>query len=326
MNPTSSENDANAFRADAVLLAVTIVWGSAFVVMRHALDTAPPFFLLFCRFALGAALLAPFLRKRTKSAGLGRDGWILGSLLAVEMALQVSGQAGTTATNAGFLTGLGTVLTPFAAVARTRRLPTAGNGIGIALASAGFLLLTFPGRGATFQRGDLLVAASAVVFAVYMVELAERGGRHDALWLTAAQLSIVALGAGVLSLLARSPLFSGTVAGALESRPVDWRGAFPGSVLYLGFFCTFLAFLGATWAQGRMPAIHAAILLALEPVVTWILAAAILNERLGPRGWWGALLVMAGIAVSELLRRPRPVAAAANRSDGSARRGPADAR
>ena len=211
-----------------MLLVVTIVWGSSFVVVRHALDTAPPFYLLFCRFALGAALLAPLLWRRARPGALGRDGWILGGLLALEMSLQVSGQAGTTATKAGFLTGLAIVVTPFVAVARTRRMPTIGNGIGIALASVGFLLLTFPGRGASFQRGDLLVAASAVVFAVYTVELAERGSRHDALWLTDAQLSIVAL-AAALSLLVRSPLFSGTIVAALESRPVDWRGPFPGA-------------------------------------------------------------------------------------------------
>lgn len=306
MNSISSEKDANALRADVVLLVVTIVWGSSFVVVRHALDTAPPFFLLFCRFALGAAFLAPLLWRRARPVALGRDGWILGALLALEMSLQVSGQAGTTATNAGFLTGLACVVTPFVAVARTRRMPTIGNGIGIALASVGFLLLTFPGRGASFQRGDLLVAASAVVLAVYAVELAERGSRHDALWLTGAQLSIAALGAGALSLLVRSPLFSGTVAATLESRPVDWHGPFPGSVLYLGLFCTFLAFLGWTWAQGRMSAIHGAILLALEPVVAWLLAAWLLDERLGSRGAAGALLVLAGIAVSELrLRRLR---------------------
>ncbi|HEY7113443.1 MAG TPA: DMT family transporter [Thermoanaerobaculia bacterium] len=316
MAPNEEERPARGkLRADAVLLAVTVVWGSSFVVVRHALDTAPPFLLIFCRFALGAALLAPLLRKRMRSAGFWRDGWILGSLLALEMALQVSGQAGTTATNAGFLTGLAVVLTPFIAVFRTGRLPTLENGVGITLASVGFLLLTYPGRGASFQRGDLLLAASAVVFAAYMVELAERSSRHDALRLTAAQLSIVALGTGGLSLLARSPLFAGTVAGALESRPVDWHGAFPGSVLYLGFFCTFLAFLGATWAQGRMSAIHAAIILALEPVVASLLAAWFLGERPGRRRVAGAALVLAGIVVSELRLRSRRARGAAGATE-----------
>ena len=315
MNPISSEKETSGFRADAVMLAVTIVWGSSFVVIRNVLDTAPPLLVLFGRFAVGALLIAPLLRRRPRpDAATIRDGAILGLLLGVEMCIQVSGQARTTATNAGFLTGLGTVITPFAAVARTRRLPTAANGAGVALASVGFALLTFPRAGASFEMGGILVAASAFVFAAYTVELAERAGAHDAVWLTVLQLAIVALTAGFLSLLLRTPLLAGTVAGSLETRPVSGSGPFLWSVLYLGTFCTAAAFIGCTWAQGRMSAIHAAIILAFEPVVAAILAAVLLHERLPARGWLGAACVMAGIAVSEL--RPRRRAGGATRSDG----------
>ena len=313
MDPQSRETDSrSALRADAVLLAVTVVWGSCFVVMRRALDTAPPFLLLSCRFGLGAALIAPWIARRPRPAGMSRDALVLGSLLAVGMSLQVSGQAGTTATNAGFLTGLASVVTPFVAVARTRKLPTLANALGIALASAGFLLLTFPTSGASFQRGDLLVGASAVLFAFYGVELAERGGRHDAFWLTALQLATVALWAGLVSLVLRTPVLSGSAAGLLETRPIDGSPLFLRSVLYLGVFCTGFAFLGWTWAQGRMSAIHGAIILALEPVVAALLAAWILGERLGRRGVAGALFVMAGIVVSEV----RPKKARTKDSEG----------
>ena len=40
----------------AVLIGVTVVWGSSFVVVRHALDTAPPLALLFWRFLLASAI------------------------------------------------------------------------------------------------------------------------------------------------------------------------------------------------------------------------------------------------------------------------------
>jgi drug/metabolite transporter (DMT)-like permease len=71
------------------------------------------------------------------------------------------------------------------------------------------------------------------------------------------------------------------------------------SVAYLGTVCTVLAFLAWTWAQGRMSAVHGAILLALEPVFAALFAAWLLRERLGPRGLSGGLLVLAGIVVSE---------------------------
>jgi len=118
-------------------------------------------------------------------------------------------------------------------------------------------------------------------------------------------LLIVTAAAGVFSLALRSPILSGLHAAALESRPIPWAGSFPGSVIYLGSLCTLAAFLGWTWSQGRMSAIHGAIILALEPVVATLLAAWLLKERLGGRGIAGAVLVLVGIVVSEL-RLPGP--------------------
>ena len=107
-----------------------------------------------------------------------------------------------------------------------------------------------------------------------------------------------------LSLLLRLPALASLPAAALEARPIPWRGGFVWSVVYLGSVCTVLAFIGWTWSQGRMSAVHGAIFLALEPVFAALFAAWLLHERLGPRGFAGGALVLAGIAVSEIkLRR-----------------------
>jgi drug/metabolite transporter (DMT)-like permease len=291
-------------RADLVLGAVTVVWGSSFVVVRHALDDAPPMAFLFWRFFLAALLTGALAARSPKSRAALRDGLVLGFLFALGMSLQVVGQAETTASKAGFLTGLAVVLTPFVAFFSTRKLPSVENGLGIALACAGFFLLTFPAAGDPVNRGDLFVAAGGVVFAFYGVELAERAGAHDALWLTAIQVVVTAAVAGTLSLLLRLPALGSLPAAALEARPIAWRGSFPVTVAYLGIVCTVLALLGWTWAQGRMSAVHGAILLALEPVFAALFAAWLLDERLGPRGAAGGALVLAGIVVSEVrLRR-----------------------
>ncbi len=287
-------------RADLALGGVTLIWGSSFVVVRQALDGTPPLALLFWRFAVAAGIAAALAFRRPKSRRALRDGLILGSILAVGMSVQVVGQAETTASKAAFLTGLAVVLTPFVALFRTRRLPSIENALGIALAGGGFFLLTFPARGGAVDRGDLFVAACGVVFAFYGVELAERAGAHDAVFLTAIQLAVTAAVAGLLSLALRTPAFAGVHAAALEARPIPWRGGFPATVVYLGSVCTVLAFLGWTWAQGRMSAVHGAILLALEPVFAAIFAAWLLRERLGPRGLFGGVLILAGIVVSEM--------------------------
>src|SRR5712692_440409 len=299
----TSQTPRGGLRADATLAGVTVVWGSSFVVVRHALDDAPPLALLFWRFLVGAVLVAAIVARRPKPLRAVKDGLILGSILALGMSLQVVGQAETTASKAAFLTGLAVVLTPFVAVFRTRKLPSVENAVGIALASAGFFLLTFPAAGGPVGRGDLFVFACGVVFAFYGVELAQRAGAHDALWLTAIQLAVTAAVAGILSLALRLPALAAIPAAALEARPIAWQGSFPVSVAYLGSVCTVLAFLGWTWAQGRMSAVHGAIILALEPVFAALFAAWLLHERLGRRGAAGGALVLAGIVVSEIRRR-----------------------
>jgi drug/metabolite transporter (DMT)-like permease len=68
----------------------------------------------------------------------------------------------------------------------------------------------------------------------------------------------------------------------------------------MALVATVVTFLFQTWAQQRMPATHAAILFALEPVFTAIFAAIFLGERMSGGDWVGAILVLAGILVSEL--------------------------
>jgi drug/metabolite transporter (DMT)-like permease len=293
-------------RADAVLIAVTAVWGSSFVVVKNVLEVSPPLEFLFWRFVLAALLAGLLALGRRPGPRLWRDGLAVGTLLAAGMALQVLGQTETTASKAAFLTGLSVVLTPFAAYARTRRLPSPENGAGIALASAGFFVLTFPRSSESFQRGDLLMTACGFLFAFYIVELAERSPRHDPVLFTVVQLAAVAFAAFALMLFLRLPVFSGLHAAAVEARPIIWKGGvFLYSVAYLGTIGAVGTFLGQTWAQRHMSATHAAIIFSLEPVFAAVLAAWFLDEHLGPRGLAGGALVLAGIVVSEVHFRRR---------------------
>lgn len=295
-----TEPPSMRLRADAVLILVTVVWGTSFIVVNVVVEESPPLTFLFFRFLLAALLAGALAWRRPRTPGLLRDGLVIGGLLAAGMAMQVVGQVETTASKAAFLTGISVVLTPFAAYGRTRSLPSLENGLGITLAAIGFLLLTFPAEGGPVNRGDLLVFGCAVLFAFYIVEMALRTPRHDALPLTAIQLAVVAAAAGILG-------GFGRLAGwPLESRPVVWEGAFLRGVLYLGTIGTVGTFLSQTWAQRHMSATHAAIIFALEPVWAAVFAAWFLGERLGARGYWGGALVLAGIVVSELTFRREP--------------------
>jgi drug/metabolite transporter (DMT)-like permease len=286
-------------RADAVLILVTVAWGSSFIVVKNVVAESPPLAFLFFRFLLAATIAGLLAWRRPRTSGLLRDGLVIGGLLAAGMTLQVVGQVETSASKAAFLTGISVVLTPFAAYARTRSLPSLENGVGISLAAIGFFLLTFPAGGGLINQGDLLVFGCAILFAFYIVEMALRTPLHDAFCLTAIQLVVVVATAGILAA-------AGRIAGwPLESRPIVWEGTFLRGVLYLGTIGTVGTFLSQTWAQRHMSATHAAIIFALEPVWAAVFAAWFLGERLGARGYWGGALVLAGIVVSELTLRRR---------------------
>ena len=67
---------------------------------------------------------------------------------------------------------------------------------------------------------------------------------------------------------------------------------------------TAAAFSIQSWAQSILPPTHTALLLTLEPVFAWITSFLILGERLGLRPASGALLILAGIALTELVPQP----------------------
>jgi drug/metabolite transporter (DMT)-like permease len=286
------------WRADAVLVAVTVVWGADFVLVKNLLGVVAPLPFLFWRFTLAMILCALFLPGRRRTARLAADGIYLGLLLALGMGLQILGQAETTASNASFLTGMASVLTPVAAFLLTRKLPTLENGLGISLAGVGFVLMTFPAGSLVVNRGDLLVFGCGVVFAFYIVEMAERSPRHDTLWFTTIQIFVVAVAAG------GATLWTGGLPAVRSGvEPLLSRPGLLVQALSLVVVGTAGTYAFQTWAQRHMSATHAAIIYTLEPVVTALLAGWFLGERLGPRGWAGGVLVLAGIAVSELRLR-----------------------
>ena len=300
--PGAAQEDAPLslrWRADAVLIGVTVVWGADFVLVKNLLAVVPPLPFLFWRFAFATALCALFLRGRRLTPRLVADGLYLGLLLTLGMGLQILGQVETSASNASFLTGMASVLTPVAAYLLTRKLPTIENGLGITLAGAGFVLMTFPPGRFAVNRGDLLVFGCGVVFAFYIVEMAERSGRHDCVWFTAIQIFVVTVAAGAAAL-----WMGGLPAVRSGLEPLLSRPGLLVQAVLLAVVGTAGTYAFQTWAQQHMSATHAAIIYTLEPVVTALLAGWFLGERLGPRGWTGGLLVLAGIAVSEVrLRR-----------------------
>jgi drug/metabolite transporter (DMT)-like permease len=62
-----------------------------------------------------------------------------------------------------------------------------------------------------------------------------------------------------------------------------------------------VAFSVQSWAQQFTPATHTALIFTTEPVFAWLTSFIYLHERLGLRAGAGALLILGGVLISELL-------------------------
>ena len=289
-----------ALRADLALVVVTAIWGSTFIVNRLAIETAPPLVFVFVRFALASLVLFPLALGRPRTPNLVRDSAVIGVLLAIGIGSQIAGQLFTTASKAAFVTGLSVPLTPIAGYLMTKKKPSAENLAGLVLAAFGFTVLTWPRDAAGWNRGDMLILGTAVSYAILIVIMAETAPKHDVRWYSFGQIAAAAVAVGAARL-ALAPFLTGTGTFlAAESRPLVPTPRLVAAILWMALVATVVTFLAQTWAQQRMPATHAAILFALEPVFTALFAALFLGERMTGRDFCGAGLVLLGIVVSEL--------------------------
>ena len=289
-----------ALLADSALVLVTAIWGSTFVVNELVLKETPPLLFLALRYGVAAAVLLLLARGRPRTPGLLRDSAVVGLLLAFGIGTQLVGQLFTTASKAAFITGLSVPLTAVAAWLLHRQVPSGTNLAGLGLAAGGFALMSWPAGATRLDPGDLLVFLTALVYAVIIVELGVASPKHDVRAYSAGQIVFAFLGVLAGRLLLTPFLGRPEAFFAAEGRPLAFTPTLVLAILWMGLLASVVTSLVQTWAQARMPAVHAAVIFALEPVFTALFAALTLGERLSPREWWGGALVLLGIVVSEL--------------------------
>lgn len=268
------------------LVFVTAVWGVTFVQVKDAVAIYPLFAFLAVRFAIATLALAPAAATRLRP--LPRRGWeagvLLGLLLAVGYGLQTAGLARTTVSSAGFITGLYVVFTPVLALLLFRTSIGIAVWLGVALSTVGLGLLS--GVGAGSLTGDALVLGASAVYSLQIVLMERYAPRYDALALTFVELLTAFVGFAVVAVaLGQIELPRGTTV---------W-----GALLVTGIFASALGFLVQTWAQRRTSATRTALAFAMEPVWAGIFGFWLAGDRLGPWGWAGGVVIMAGIVVAE---------------------------
>jgi len=279
-------------------VAVTAVWGVTFPVVKAAVERVPPYSFNSVRFLLAGVALGSVALPSVRR--IGSDGWrhgaVLGAALFGGYALQTVGLQHTTASSAGFVTGMFVVFTPLLSAVVLRSAPGGAAVGGVLLATVGLALLSL-GDGFVPRYGDVLVLGCAVSFAAHIVGLGAWSARHDPVALTAVQLLV----AGALHT---------TMAGMLEIGrvPVRWDGGVVAALAVTALLASAAAFLIQTAAQRHIPPTRTAVILTMEPVFAGLFGFLLLGERLTGRGWIGCACILSGMLLAEL-RGGAPLAA-----------------
>ncbi|HKD82195.1 MAG TPA: DMT family transporter [Candidatus Angelobacter sp.] len=291
---------SRSLKAHLLLVFITLIWGSTFVLIKEALKDSSPLFLNAVRLALAVIVLAVYYRKHlttwTRPALLA--GIEVGIFLFLGYALQTAGLKLTTPSKSAFLTGSSTVLVPLILVAFWKARIHPWRVAGIALAFLGLFLMTVPaGRAgladfANVNQGDILTIGCALGFALQIVFLGRATQRFPF-----EQIAVLQIATAAVLMALTMPI--------LEHPRFEPSWAVIATVLITGILGTAVAFTVQAWAQQFTPATHTALIFTLEPVFAWLTSFVYLKERLGLRAGAGALLIVAGVLFSELLGQVR---------------------
>jgi drug/metabolite transporter (DMT)-like permease len=290
---------SRSLRAHVLLIAVVFIWGATFVLIKDALRDVSPLLFNFIRMTLAFVCLSIVYRAHWKHITRRSlaSGAVVGLCLAMGYQFQTAGLRLTTPSKSAFITGLVVVLVPLLSGipllrAAGSHVPRWNAYVGALTAFIGIVLLTTPaGAGFDFtsiNRGDLLTLGCALGFALHVLALA-----HTVPRVPYTQLAVLQIGFCALFM---------AVSGSLLEHPyIRWTPRVVFALLIAALLATAAAFTVQSWAQQFLPATHTALILALEPVFAWLTSFVVLGERLGLRGSAGALLVLAGIGITEFL-------------------------
>ena len=295
------------FVADFLLLFAAAVRGLAFYFQKTAMSEIGPFLFIAARSLLASCALAPVafveLRRRARGregavdlAGLIRLGMLGGVVFFLGAALQQMGLVTATVTDAGFLTGLYVVITPFIVWLISRQPPSPVVWTAVAMAFTGTWALG-GGTVGGLSRGDVLIAICAALGDPHRRDEPVAAFRH------ADGVHLLPIRHRRDAWRNRGPAFRADLGrrAARASR----------SILYVGLLSSALTFTLLAIALKHTPAPEAAVLVSMETVFAAIAGAVLLGERLTPMGWFGAGLLFAASLLVQLSPRAKTIAQAA---------------
>ncbi|MBI1794916.1 MAG: EamA family transporter [Chloroflexi bacterium] len=265
---------------------VAIIWGTAFVSQGIAGQYRVAYLFNGVSFMLAALILIPFIPRGIQ---IPPEQWkwmlVAGIILFVATAMQQVGIFYTKVANAGFLTSLYAVFTPFLLWVGFREKPHWVDMIAVTMAAVGAFLLSTAGRF-QIQNGDVLEVIGSIFWALHFVVLGKFAARFESVSFAAGHFFIsgllnflIGLKVETLSMLAPLPVL--------------------GAILYRATLSIGIGYTLQVWGQKHTPPTDAALILGLEAVFAVIAGWIVLGQSLLPIQIAGCVIIFMAVLISQ---------------------------
>jgi len=284
-------------KAWLLFLAMCVIWGLPYLLIRVSVHSVTPALLVFMRTAIGACLLLPFAIWRGRFRAVLPFWLPLVAYTLIEIAIPwvLLSEAERTITSS--LSGLLVAAVPLAGTVIARR---SGGQERLSRNHMAGLVVGLLGVAAVlgFDLGGMTIAAGlemAVVILCYATgpQILARGLAD------LPGLSVVAYSLGLAALL-YLPI-------AVIQLPVSWPSEkVVASVATLGVVCTAVAFIVFLQLIRQIGAVRATVVTYVNPAVAVVLGVAVLHEHFSLGTAIGFALILAGSGLATRGRRPLP--------------------
>jgi len=310
----SAPMEINRGRAIIEAFFAVVIWGASFVATKIALRYTSPGVVVWLRFTMGVIILGVAVFVRHLFNLPEKRDWVYLALLGFlgitfHQWLQSTGLITTEATTTGWIVASIPVFMAILGWIALKEKLLWLQITGILISAMGVLLVVTRGNlvlltsGKFGTVGDLLVLISAPNWAVFSV-LSRRGlQKYPATLMMFYVMTFGWIFSSILFFVQNGPD---------QIRNIPWEGW--AGIAFLGIFCSGFAYIFWYDALQVLPVAQTGSFLYLEPVVTVIVAAILLNEHLYLATILGGLLILGGVWLvnRKILKRKPPATIPSN--------------
>ena len=267
-------------------------WGASFIATKYLLDELTPEAIISMRLILAITLLLviALIQKRDFSINLKSHAYIL--VLAViavfHLWIQVTGLKYTTASNTGWIIGTAPIFMALFGLIFFKEKLNLIKISGIIVSTLGLFLLVGKGNPANIDliknQGDLLVLFSAFTWGVYSMVNKKISLNYSPL------MTILYLFIMMVIVIIPFSLNETAIKAILHLSGIGWI-----SILFLGLFCSGVAYVIWAYALREMESAKVGAYLYFEPFVTVFTAWIFLKEDITLLMIFSGLIITAGV-------------------------------